>query len=196
MAQKRNMSSTLKPDYFISHNGLPNILTTTRHVIRQSITTTTTAAAAANTTSSRNRINNHQKNSCPLTRDSKSQKNRQNLLEMKVVDSNKRPCLKKSEKDLMNYESKSSQYQGKLQRRLNNSTILSSPPPTSSSSQKFEADSECNQNIKRWFTKYFYGEHTNAHSDERKWHRYSGSTESVCIEIKTHSNERNQHSRV
>lgn len=140
--QVYNMSS-LKPDYFIASNGLPNILNnhnngnsnSTRHMIRHVPTTT------------RNRL---QRNNNVLHKDEsgKNHKNKQNFMEARkaptsTVDNNHNSNnrtklnhinLKKSKKDLINTEIKAS----------NSHEIF-----LSTSSHKIEADNKCSWNFER-----------------------------------------------
>lgn len=134
--------SSLKPDYFITHNGLPNIIQTnnnTRHLIRH-----------ATKTNARNRVNNEQKSLSPHT-NSGGNKNIQQVMEVHVsntysknMDTKKRQSLRKSAKDLINKEIKDSLNKKLSIRNSSNTSVILT-------SQKYEADNECNRdrNFKR-----------------------------------------------
>lgn len=137
--------SSLKPDYFIASNGLPNILNSnsnTRQMIRH--------------TRNRTMHNNQQRNlNClHLSRDDKSHKNKQNFMEackapasttttstLENNKSNKRNHLnlKKSRKDLINSEIKAS--------NSHSEAFLST---SSSQTTKIEADNKCKWNFERF----------------------------------------------
>lgn len=118
---------SMKPDYFIAHNGLPSILlsnTTTRHMIRK-VTSTSR--------------DNQPNNNCPQNNMQVPVHHHRHHLHRRNISSQN--FISKSSKDLINTRLRDGDGGG----NKNSSTILSKD-----STQK--CDNECNRNFQRWLT--------------------------------------------